>query len=35
VLVVFSDTDQNVTIFGVDGYMKFYQKLLISFGAET
>lgn len=35
VLIIFSGTDQIVTIFGVDSYMKFYQKLLISSGAET
>jgi len=35
VLVIFSGTDQTVIIFGVDSYMKFNQKLLISSGAET
>lgn len=35
VLIIFSGTDQTVTIFGVDSYMKFNQKLLISSGAET
>jgi hypothetical protein len=31
----FSGTDQTVTIFDVDSGMKFYQKLLISSGAEA
>lgn len=35
VIIIFSCIDQTVTIFIVHSYMRFYQKLLISSGAET